>query len=80
MKLRKHYYNLFVVLETLKKKNIFLFKAPSQEVSTNFNQGITKLLQVQEIMFSKYYANDVKKECFKGIVAYSKNRKAFQII
>jgi len=57
MKLRKHYLNLFVVLETLKKKDIYLFKAPEKEVNKNINQGIVKMLQVQEIMFSKYYAN-----------------------
>lgn len=80
MKLRKHYYNLFVVLETLKKKDIYLFKAPEKEASTNVKQGIGKLLQVQEIMFSKYYANEMKKECFKDIVSFSKSKKAFQII
>jgi len=57
MKLRKHYLNLFVVLETLKKKDIYLFKAPEKELNKNINQGIVKMLQVQEIMFSKYYAN-----------------------
>ena len=57
MKLRKHYLNLFVVLETLKKKDIYLFKAPENEVDSTVKQGIVKLLQIQEIMFSKYYAN-----------------------
>lgn len=80
MKLRKHYYNFFVILETLKKKDINLFIAPSKKVSTNLNQGIVKLQQVQEIMFSKYYANDLKKECLRGLMAYSKSTKAFQAI
>ena len=80
MKLRKHYLNLFVVLETLKKKDIYLFKAPEKELNKNINQGIVKMLQVQEIMFSKYYANQMKKDCFKGILGYSKSRKAFQIV
>ena len=57
MKLRKHYLNLFVVLETLKKKDIYLFKAPEKEVDSTVKQGIVKLLQIQEIMFSKYFAN-----------------------
>jgi hypothetical protein len=80
MKLRKHYYNFFIILETLKKKDIYLFTAPSKKVSANLNQGIVKLQQVQEIMFSKYYANDLKKECLRRLMAYSKNTKAFQVI
>lgn len=48
MKCRKHYYNFFVVLENLKKKNISLYTPPKEKPANNpkIENGVAKLAQV----------------------------------
>lgn len=54
MKCRKHYYNFFVVLENLKKNNIWL-KDTAIGVGEGMKNGLAKLSQVQEVLYSKHF-------------------------
>ena len=66
MKCRKHYYNFFVVLENLKKNNIWL-KDSAKVVGEGVKNGFAKLNQLQEILYSKHFEYSLKKASFGAI-------------
>lgn len=63
MKCRKHYYNFFVVLENLKKNNVYL-KEEGKVVSEGLKNGFAKLNQLQQILYSKHFEHSLKKTAF----------------
>lgn len=79
MKCRKHYYNFFVVLENLKKKNISLYTPLKEKPANNvkIENGVSKLGQIYLILFSKYFSTSLKKSAFKALLKWGQNKTAF---
>ena len=68
MKKRKHFYNVFVVLENLKKNNVYrCITVPIIINEEKFKNGIGKVVQLEQILYSKYYEGAMKKIAFVNI-------------
>lgn len=78
MKCRKYYYNFFVVLENLQKKNITLYPQAKQKQQENpkIEMGFAKISQLHEILFSKYFSNMLKRSAFQVIVQWGRRKHA----
>lgn len=75
MKRRKYYYNFFVVLENLKKNNVYRCVPPAK-TTPQMSVGLAKLDQIAEILRLKYFDSALKKAAWRGISDSARDRWA----